>query len=91
MLIDHQPQMTFSVQSHDIANLRNNLAGLSKTAKLFSIPIIMTQLPQQLSAVKFYPKSNQSFLTESQLIERLLTLGKIQEYLDKSTNMENVN
>ncbi|MEH7747259.1 hydrolase [Neobacillus drentensis] len=44
MLIDHQPQMTFSVQSHDIAHLRNNLAGLSKTAKLFSIPLIMTTI-----------------------------------------------
>ncbi len=44
MLTDHQPQMVFSVQSHDSAVLRNNIAGLAKTAKLFSIPTILTSI-----------------------------------------------
>ncbi|WHY88919.1 hydrolase [Neobacillus novalis] len=44
MLTDHQPQMVFSVQSHDTALLRNNIAGLAKTAKLFSIPTILTSI-----------------------------------------------
>lgn len=44
ILTDHQPQMVFSVKSHDSALLRNNIAGLAKTAKLFSIPTVLTSI-----------------------------------------------
>src|SRR5690554_6981366 len=40
ILIDHQPQMAFATQSHDIAEIRNNVTGLAKAAKLFEVPAI---------------------------------------------------
>ncbi len=42
ILIDHQPQMAFATRSIDIAELRNNVTGLAKAAKAFSVPTILT-------------------------------------------------
>ncbi|MBV7509107.1 hydrolase [Bacillus sp. sid0103] len=42
MLIDHQPQMAFATKSHSVAELRNNVTGLAKAAKLFKVPTILT-------------------------------------------------
>ena len=40
--IDHQPQMSFGVNSHDIQMIRNNTVGLAKAAKVFDVPTILT-------------------------------------------------
>lgn len=40
--IDHQPQMSFGVNSHDIQMVKNNTVGLAKAAKLFNVPTILT-------------------------------------------------
>lgn len=40
--IDHQPQMSFGVNSHDIQSIRNNTVGLAKAARLFKVPTILT-------------------------------------------------
>ncbi|MEW6486767.1 MAG: hydrolase [Thermodesulfobacteriota bacterium] len=42
ILIDHQPQMFFGVQSHDRQTLVNNVLGLAKAAKVFQVPTILT-------------------------------------------------
>ena len=42
LLIDHQPQMAFGVQSHDRALILNNTVGLAKGAKVFTVPAILT-------------------------------------------------
>lgn len=42
LLIDHQPQMFFGVHSHDVATVRNNVAGLAKAAKAFDVPTTLT-------------------------------------------------
>ena len=39
ILIDHQPQMAFATASIDIVELRNNVAGLAKSAKVFRFPL----------------------------------------------------
>ncbi len=36
ILLDHQPQMAFAVNSIDIQTLRNNVTGLAKSAALFN-------------------------------------------------------
>ena len=40
--IDHQPQMTFGVASHDRQTIKNNTVGLAKAAKIFNVPTILT-------------------------------------------------
>lgn len=40
--IDHQPQMSFGVQSHDRQTIKNNTIGLAKAAKIFNVPTILT-------------------------------------------------
>jgi len=42
ILIDHQPQMAFGVQSVDRQTLVNNVVGLAKTAKVFNVPTVLT-------------------------------------------------
>lgn len=42
ILIDHQPQMIFGVQSIDRQTLINNTAGLAKAAKIFNVPTVLT-------------------------------------------------
>jgi nicotinamidase-related amidase len=42
ILIDHQPQMFFGVQSIDRQTLINNVLGLARAAKVFRVPTILT-------------------------------------------------
>ena len=42
ILIDHQPQMFFGVESADRATIANNVVGLAKAAKIFNVPTILT-------------------------------------------------
>ncbi len=42
VLIDHQPQMLFGVQSIDKQTLINNSAALAKTAKVFNVPVVLS-------------------------------------------------
>lgn len=43
IMIDHQPQMAFAVQSIDRTLLTNNAVALAKTAKAFNVPTILTK------------------------------------------------
>ena len=42
ILIDHQPQTLFGIQSHDRQTLINNTTALAKTAKAFKLPVVLT-------------------------------------------------
>ena len=42
LLIDHQPQMGFAVQSHDRQLLINNVTGLAKAAQALRVPAVLT-------------------------------------------------
>lgn len=44
VMIDHQPQMAFAVQSHPIEVLRNNVAMISKAAKIFKVATVITSV-----------------------------------------------
>jgi hypothetical protein len=48
IIIDHQPQMAFGVQSIDRQVLKNNVVALAKSAKVFNIPTIITTVETQL-------------------------------------------
>ena len=42
IIIDHQPQMAFGVQSVDRQALKNNVVALAKAAKVFNVPTTIT-------------------------------------------------
>ncbi|MDP1813190.1 MAG: hydrolase [Leadbetterella sp.] len=44
VMIDHQPQMAFATQSHSIEIIRNNAALISKAAKTFNVPTVITSV-----------------------------------------------
>ena len=47
VLIDHQSQMAFATHTIDIASLRNNVALISKAAKGFKVPVVLTTVAEK--------------------------------------------
>lgn len=56
ILIDHQPQMAFATKSHDIVELRNNVTGLAKAAKVFEVPTILTTVAEESFSGPLFPE-----------------------------------
>jgi nicotinamidase-related amidase len=61
MLIDHQPQMVLTTRSHDMTEVRNNVTGLSKAARLFRIPTILTTVAAETFSGKTLPEIQEIF------------------------------
>lgn len=47
IMIDHQSQMAFAVQSIDRTLLTNNAVALAKTAKAFNVPVVLTTVAEK--------------------------------------------
>ncbi len=47
ILIDHQPFQVAGVRSHDTQTMINNVVGLAKTAKIFSVPTLLTTVLEE--------------------------------------------
>ena len=56
IIIDHQPQMAFGVQSIDRQTLKNNVVGLAKAARAFGIPTIITSVETESFSGHTYPE-----------------------------------
>lgn len=56
LLIDHQPQMAFGVQSHDRGLILNNAVGLAKAAKVFKVPTILTTVAAETFSGPLFPE-----------------------------------
>jgi nicotinamidase-related amidase len=56
ILIDHQPQMAFAVQSIDRTLLVNNAAGLAETAKAFNVPTVLTTVAAKSFSGPLFPE-----------------------------------
>ena len=69
IIIDHQPQMAFGVQSIDRQTLKNNVVGLAKAAKVFDIPTIITTVETDSFSGKTYPEILDVF-PDHQILER---------------------
>ncbi|ASJ54787.1 hydrolase [Brevibacillus formosus] len=61
ILIDHQPQMLFGVQSADRQTVINNTVGLAKTAKVFQAPIILTTVAADSFSGPLHPQIQEVF------------------------------
>ena len=69
IVIDHQPQMAFGVQSIDRQTLKNNVVGLAKAAKVFNIPTTITTVETQSFSGNTYPELLDVFPGQ-QILER---------------------
>ncbi len=47
VLIDHQPYQFTNLNSHEPTMIINNVAGLSKAAKVFNVPTILTTVIEE--------------------------------------------
>ncbi|AMA47161.1 hydrolase [Pseudomonas alabamensis] len=56
ILIDHQPQMAFGVQSIDRQTLKNNTVGLAKAAKIFNVPTLYTSVETESFSGYIWPE-----------------------------------
>ncbi len=69
IIIDHQPQMAFGVQSMDRQALKNNVVALAKSAKVFDIPTTITTVETLGFSGHTYPEILAVF-PEAPLLER---------------------
>lgn len=69
IIIDHQPQMAFGVQSIDRQMLKNNVVALAKAAKTFKVPTTITTVETESFSGHTYPEILVVF-PENKIIER---------------------
>lgn len=60
ILIDFQSQMAFATKSIDAVSLRNNAALISKAAKEFGVPSILTTVAEKVSRAPCLKRSPRS-------------------------------
>ena len=56
IIIDHQPQMYFGVESTSRSAIENNVVGLAKAAKLFNVPCILSTVEAKTFSGYMYSK-----------------------------------
>jgi nicotinamidase-related amidase len=56
VIIDHQPQMYFGVESAGRQLIENNVLGLAKAAKVFKVPCILTTIEADTFSGKLFSK-----------------------------------
>ena len=56
IVIDHQPQMYFGVESTSRSAIENNVLGLAKAAKLFKVPCILSTVEAKSFSGYMYSK-----------------------------------
>lgn len=87
IIIDHQPQMAFGVQSMDRQQLKNNVVALAKSAKVFDIPTTITTVETLGFSGHTYPELLAVF-PELPLLERSSMNSwddqKVRDALDKA-------
>jgi nicotinamidase-related amidase len=69
ILVDHQPQMAFATKSIDIVELRNNVTGLAKSAKVFGVPTVLTTVAEKSFSGPLFPELRAVF-PDQQPIDR---------------------
>ena len=70
LLIDHQSQMAFAVESQPIEELRNNLGLVSEAAKLYEVPTIVTTIAEKSFSGPVFPEIREVFTDRSKYIDR---------------------
>lgn len=70
LLIDHESQMAFAVESQPIEELRNNTGLLSAAATLYKVPTIVTTVAEKSFSGPVFPEIREYFPNEKDYIDR---------------------
>lgn len=70
IMIDHEGQMAFAVQSIDIQTLRNNTGLVAGTSQLFNVPTIVTTVAEKSFSGPLFPEIRAYYGDESKYIDR---------------------
>jgi len=70
LMIDHESQMAFAVESQPIEELRNNTGLLSASAKLYDVPTIITTVAEKSFSGPVFPEIKEYFPNEEEYIDR---------------------
>lgn len=70
LLIDHEGQMAFAVESQPIEELRNNSGLIAGASKLFKVPTIITTVAEKQFSGPVFPEIREYYPDESTYIDR---------------------
>jgi len=70
LMIDHESQMAFAVESQPIEELRNNTGLLSAAATLYEVPTIVTTVAERSFSGPVFPEIKEYFPNESEYVDR---------------------
>jgi nicotinamidase-related amidase len=70
ILIDHEGQMAFGVESQPIEELRNNTGLIAGASKLFAVPTIITTVAEKSFSGPLFPEIREHYPDESKYIDR---------------------
>ncbi|MEM9078901.1 MAG: hydrolase [Bacteroidota bacterium] len=70
LLIDHEGQMAFAVESQPIEELRNNTGLIAGASKLFEVPTIITTVAEKQFSGPIFPEIREHYPDESTYIDR---------------------
>ena len=70
LLIDHQSQMAFAVESQPIEELRNNLGLLAASATLYEVPTVVTTVAEKSFSGPVFPEIREYFPDSEDYIDR---------------------
>jgi nicotinamidase-related amidase len=83
ILIDHQPQMAFATRSIDVAELRNNVAGLAKAANAFKVPTILTTVAAKSFSGPLFPELQAVFPNQVPIDRTTMNTWEDQRVVDQ--------
>ncbi|TRX60555.1 hydrolase [Fulvivirga sp. M361] len=70
LMIDHESQMAFAVESQPIEELRNNTGLLSASAVLYDVPTVVTTVAEKSFSGPVFPEIREYFPNEKEYIDR---------------------
>lgn len=70
LMIDHESQMAFAVESQPIEELRNNTGLLSASATLYEVPTVITTVAEKSFSGPVFPEIREYFPDEKEYIDR---------------------
>ena len=70
LLIDHESQMAFAVESQPIEELRNNSGLVAATSKLYDIPTVVTTVAEKSFSGPIFPEIREYYPDDKEYIDR---------------------
>ncbi len=70
LMIDHESQMAFAVESQPIEELRNNTGLVAATSKAYEIPTVITTVAEKSFSGPVFPEIREYYPDEKKYIDR---------------------